>query len=100
MLGHRSKPGPPVRLTHSVVDSETATELRFASRCGLNYLTVPKTTAGVKSSFVLRSRVRESAESQSSTARDQLPGLQHPTGFHGVYMQHADRNFNDEEVNV
>ena len=53
MSGHRSIPSPLVQLNHFFVDSETAMELRFASRYGLSCLTVPKTTADARSSSSL-----------------------------------------------
>lgn len=94
MLGRRSILGLRVRLTRFAVDSETAMELRFASRCGLSCLIVPKTTAGARSSSSLWPRIKEFAELASSTAHDQLPGLQEPTAFHGSYIQNANSNFN------
>ena len=82
MLGHHSILGPLVRLTHFAVDSETAMESRFASRCDLNYLIVPRTTADARSSSSLWLRIKELAKLESSTAHDQLPGLRTPTAFH------------------
>ena len=82
MLGHRSIPGPPGRLTRFAVDSETAMEWKFASRCDLNYLIVPRTSADARSSSSLCPRINEFAKLEPSTAHDQLPGLQTPTAFH------------------
>ena len=82
MSGHRSIPSPPVRSTRFAVDSETAMGSRLASRCGLNCLIVPRTIADARSSFSLWPCIKEFAELESSTAHDQLPGLQKPTAFH------------------
>lgn len=83
MLGHRSAPGLPVRLTRFAVDSETAMELRFASRYDLSCLIVPKTTADARSSLSLWRCIKDFAGLESSTAYDQFPGLPQPTAIHG-----------------
>ena len=80
--GHRSILGPPVRLIHFAVDSETAMASRFASRCDLSCLIVPRTTADARSSSSLLPRIKDVAKVESSTAHDQLPGLQTPKAFH------------------
>ena len=49
MLGHRLISGPPVRLTRSAEDSETAMESKSVSHCGLSCWIVPKTTVGARS---------------------------------------------------
>lgn len=66
MPGHRSILGPLVRKAHFVVDSETAMELMFASRCDLNYLIAPKTTADARSSSSLWPRIKAFAKIEFS----------------------------------
>ena len=84
MPGHRSRLGPRVRKARFVVDSETAMELKFASRCGLNCLIVPKTTADARSSSSLWPCIKAFSKIEFSlSGHDQYPGLQQATGFHG-----------------